>query len=1088
MDKTKEQKLAITSIDSNLAVNAGAGTGKTKVLTERYVHILEHGELEENKEVESIVAITFTKKATQEMKERIREEIKKRFPQGEKWVRFYRDMEKANISTIHSFCGNLIRENPLSLGIDPMFNVLEQEEADLLLEETILEVLLEFIEEDENIYKLVKLFKRDHLDKVAEELKSIYHKIRTVGYSIERVRDMTLSYISNIQIDEEDLQFIKDSFLYLMDKARKNAKIYKLKTHPIWIAFYEGKYERKDLANILEYLYENIGTNSKEAERIESLKEAILRVLFIKEKENLWAYQGIFKLLLEIDSRYREEKDKLGSLDYDDLQLLALQLLEDEGIREKYQKKFRYFMIDEFQDTNELQKKIFYKLCSKKNTLDRNNLFIVGDPKQSIYGFRGADLEVFYDVMEDIKEYSSVEPIKLDINFRTVDTILDFVNSLFHKLMEESYIGLKSYHKSSNQIDVEILEKEDLKPPANVDATEYNAFYESRLIASRIKELVDAGEFKYGDFALLFRATTLDYIYEDSLVEYGIPYYNAGGKGFYHRQEVVDLINGLKAISNRFDTISTIGFLRSPMVGVSDKTLYWLLRYRQGSLLDTMDKDIEYIDEVERKKLDKARALIHKLMIKKDLYGINHLLEELIDSTHYLESLMLYPSGRQLVSNVYKFLSLALDFDRNSSGSLEDFIDYIERIKDSDESQAKIYSEDADVVKLMTIHKSKGLQFPVVIIPQMARAFNYNRPYILLDKDRGIAFKYDKVSPFYDKIKGNRKLLEDEEYKRLLYVAMTRAQKRLIIGNQGKDSGFKKMIKDLLDYDRITLIDSVKKQPSSRQTIKGLGREIKLDSSRHKDFPLIASLEGYNKRAFTRISPSQYIDFKQCRRRFFLSYYSRLPLELESSHQGGEGSILEPTLKGDIMHKFCQYYKMGMEAEELMKRVVHSFGLDYNEGIGKELKIYMENYLKYYDEDYDHIYSEKEFYLKVEDVYLNGIIDRINIKDGKVEILDFKTNRVKNLSQLVKVYEPQLQLYANAFRRITNMEIKRAAILFLETGEMVEIPTDEGSLQKNYRDLVEFIRFINSKDAIEEYEMAKDCQIYCRYKKLCNMN
>src|SRR5690606_24366216 len=218
----------------------------------------------------------------------------------------------------------------------------------------------------------------------------------------ERVRDMTLSYISNIQIDEEDLQFIKDSFLYLMDKARKNANIYKLKTHPIWIAFYEGKYERKDLANILEYLYENIGTNSKEAERIESLKEAILRVLFIKEKENLWAYQGIFKLLLEIDSRYREEKDKLGSLDYDDLQLLALQLLEDEGIREKYQKKFRYFMIDEFQDTNELQKKIFYKLCSKKNTLDRNNLFIVGDPKQSIYGFRGADLEVFYDVMEDI--------------------------------------------------------------------------------------------------------------------------------------------------------------------------------------------------------------------------------------------------------------------------------------------------------------------------------------------------------------------------------------------------------------------------------------------------------------------------------------------------------------------------------------------------------------------------------------------------------------------------------------------------------------------------------------------------------------
>ena len=203
-----------------------------------------------------------------------------------------------------------------------------------------------------------------------------------------------------------------------------------------------------------------------------------------------------------------------------------------------------------------------------------------------------------------------------------------------------------------------------------------------------------------------------------------------------------------------------LGFLRSPMIGISDKTLYWILRHKENSILETLDKDIKYIQEDEKYKIKDAKKILKSLMVKKGLYGIYPLLIELLNNTYYMESLMLYHGGRQLVSNVYKFLELALDFDRNTSGSLEDFIDYIERLKDTDESQAKIQSEDADVVKLMTIHKSKGLQFPVVIIPQMARGFNYQQPYILLNKNKGIGFKYDKKSPFYDKIKEDIKSMK----------------------------------------------------------------------------------------------------------------------------------------------------------------------------------------------------------------------------------------------------------------------------------------------------------------------------------------
>lgn len=1089
MNNTKEQNLAITTIDRNLAVNAGAGTGKTKVLTERYIYILEHGDLEEGKEVESIVAITFTKKATQEMKERIREEIKRRFSLGGRWIRYYRDMEKANISTIHSFCGNILRDNPLDAGVDPMFTVLDQDKADTLLEDTILEELIQSIEEDEKIYKLVKVFNRDNLDKVVFEIKAIYNKIRTVGYSFEEVRDMTLSYISSIQLNPAHIRYIKESFIYLMGKSRKNSKIGKLKVDDIWLSFYEDNYPEEELIPILEYLYNNIGTNSKETDRIESLKNTINNVFLIKEKEYLWLYEGLFKLLIEIDRKYSVKKDELGSLDYDDLQILVLKLLDDESIREKYQNKFRYIMVDEFQDTNELQKKIFYKLCSKKEILDRNNLFIVGDPKQSIYGFRGADLQVFYHVMEDIEKISNQKTINLNKNFRTVDTILEFVNSLFDKLMGTRYVSLKNHHVSKNKIDVEILEKEDLIAPPNISKRDYNTYYESRLIASRIKELVEEGQFNYGDFALLFRASTMDYIYEEALMEYGIPYYNIGGKGFYHGQEIIDLMNGLKATSNRYDTISTIGFLRSPMVGLSDKTLYWLLRHRENSLLETLDKDIEYIEEDEKNKIKDVKKLLKNLMVKKGLYGVYPLLMELTNNTYYMESLMLYHGGRQLVSNVYKFLELALDFDRNTSGSLEDFIDHVERLKDTDESQAKIHSEDADVVKLMTIHKSKGLQFPVVVIPQMSRGFNYQQPYILLDKDKGVGFKYDKKSPLYDKIKEGIKANEDEENKRLLYVAMTRAEKRLLLGNQGKDRGFKNMVKDLIDIDHIEVIDEIKFKPLLQQSIKSLNNELfQIKPFDNNETPLLHVVKGYNQKIFSRISPSQFIEFNQCRRRFFMNYYSRLSLDTVGLTTKGEAFILNPTTKGNIVHKFCQYYKIGIEPEALMKRVVNSFDIEYDVGIKEELSPYIRNYIKYHREDYDEIHSEKEFYLKVEDILLYGIIDRINIKDGKAEILDFKTNRVHNKDQLVEMYQPQLQFYANAFKRITNMDIERAAILFLETGELEEVDISRESLEKNYEDIKGFIQFINENNSIEQYKKADKCEEYCEYNILCNIN
>jgi len=288
----------------------------------------------------------------------------------------------------------MIRENPLKAKVDPMFKVIEQSEGELILEEVIRNILIQGIEKDENTYNLVRMFKKDELDNIAEELKKIYNKIRTAGYSFEEVKSITLSRINSFSVDDKDLDRIRDLFTYLIGKSRRNSKFRKLPSDDVWIKFNEGNYTEDELIQILEYLLENIGDMKDEQDAVDELNSLINKVLYIKEKYNIWAYEAFLDLMIGIDREYRRRKDEIGSLDFDDLQIIALKLLEDNSIREEYQAKYKYIMVDEFQDTNEVQKQIFYKLCSKEKLLDRNNLFVVGDPKQSIYGFRGADLDV----------------------------------------------------------------------------------------------------------------------------------------------------------------------------------------------------------------------------------------------------------------------------------------------------------------------------------------------------------------------------------------------------------------------------------------------------------------------------------------------------------------------------------------------------------------------------------------------------------------------------------------------------------------------------------------------------------------------
>lgn len=1084
------QQKAITTIDKNVAVNAGAGTGKTKVLTERFIEILENGDLEKDKEVEGIVAITFTKKASQEMIDRIRKEIRNNFSRDFKWTRYYRDMEKSNISTIHSFCANVLRENPIEAKIDPLFEVLEDYTSAKLLKESIGQVLSEELEENEEVYKMLRVFRRNTLDILIDDFYGVYNTIRTVGLSFEEVKKNSLEYLNGLKIEESDLKTIKETFLYLMDNLVKNSKIYKLIEDPTWISFLNIDYAEQELPKILAYLYDNMGTSSKEPEKILLLKSTLEKTMLGSERSNLWIYNSVLDLLIEIDLIYSLKKKEIKGLDYDDLQIMTSNLLDNEVIRKKYQERYRYIMVDEYQDTNELQKNIIYKLATVDSKLDKSNLFIVGDPKQSIYGFRGADIDVFYEVVKDIKEVSKGETITLEKNYRTVGTVLNFINNIFGKLMTGNYDSLSGFWKSENQIDVEILENAELEVAQGQGQSEYYRHYEAELIAKRIKQLVSRGEFKYGDFAMLFRATTRNYIYEEALKKFGVPYYNMGGKRYFKQQEVRDLINALKSIANPFDTIATIGFLRSPMIGLKDTSIYWMLREKSSTVYSSMVNimDNPNLENNEKQKIKESIDLFEELYQIRDLYGLLKLIDDLIKKTYFIESLLLTPEGKQSIANIYKFKDIAKDYERANRGTIEDFIDYLEESKDRDESQGRVESENANVVKILTIHKSKGLQFPVVIIPEMSTGSRGNHSNILFNKKTGIGLRLENSRALYDNIKKDLDEKDKTERERVLYVAMTRAEKMLILGNQGKNQGFKGLIKDIVDPDQCTIISDIDMDSEGYSSVSLIEKElIEHKGDTEIKIPLLYEIPEYNRKTIERYSVSQYLTFVDCNRRFYMDYYRKIAREIGPGDRFEEEYSLSAIEKGNLVHKFCEQYRLDMDEAILIEKVCKSFGISYDDDIKKELQPYIDNYLKQYDENYDNVYIEKEFYLKVGDSFITGVIDRINIKDNKAEIIDFKTNKVRNKSRLIEQYTPQLQLYAYAVKKILGIDIDKARILFLSNGDYADIPIDKNQLEENLSDIEKFMEFISEHNHILDYKQSERCSDYCKHKLICSL-
>ncbi|HEY4761856.1 MAG TPA: UvrD-helicase domain-containing protein, partial [Thermoguttaceae bacterium] len=647
---TDEQRRAITARDVSVALSAGAGCGKTYVLTERFISHLEPGDRDspESTRLGQLVAITFTERAAREMRDRIRLACHDRLidspdDQADYWLGLLRELDAARISTIHSFCTSLLRSHAVEAGLDPRFRVLDQAQADTLLVELIDKSLRDQLaEENEAVIDLIVRYRLSglremilHLMKKRQEIdwsywRNIsaegltakwqdYYQRETLPRMIEQivtspmaktVLEIARQNPCDHPLMQERMAFLLEHLPRLAEHDTPNTVIPRLREATI----IQGAGTKKNWPS--DELYEKY---KKAVTKLRDTIDGYEERMSFAPREALPAAELGLRLLALADSvcqSYDAEKQELGVLDFNDLLIHAKRLLvgpKQKALRKRWAANLRLLLVDEFQDTDPLQVELVKALCDNKVT--RGKLFFVGDFKQSIYRFRGADPHVFQQLRQDIPVGGR---LPLSLNFRSQPAILDFVNALFSGEYGQDYEPLRAnraqigpapaveflWAQEQDPIDVDNNSEDTqaVDQDNNRDQTkaEQRRRREADWIARRIRNMIDSGEkivwdkeaaiagnqatraVQPGDMALLFRALTNIEYYEEALRRYGIDYYLVGGHAFYAQQEIFDLLNLLRTLESRCDQLSLLGVLRSPFFNLLDETIFWLAQHPHG--------------------------------------------------------------------------------------------------------------------------------------------------------------------------------------------------------------------------------------------------------------------------------------------------------------------------------------------------------------------------------------------------------------------------------------------------------------------------------------------------------------------------
>ena len=883
---TSEQLDAITKKDSNILVAAAAGSGKTAVLVERIIRKI----IVEKIDIDKILVVTFTNAAAAEMRERILDAIYKKMEENPEDKNIQKQiilLNKASICTIDSFCLDIIKNNFYEIDVSANTRIADNTEVTLLKQEVLDDLFEEkYIANDNSFIDLINTYTKYNKDENLKELiLKIYTYIQASPFPeewLEKSVEMfncnnsnfsdtpwgkiITNYVEDILNDiilklenivkkmklfpeiEKSTNIIEDDInQYLAIKENLNdwdkteLLINKLKNKP-WSSNKKVENDIQDEAQELR------NETKKEFKKIKELissssEEAIDDINYMYDILN-----KLKNLIFEFSKRYYDKKREKNIMDFNDMEHLALNMLikKDENgniiktsIAKKYEEKFEEIAIDEYQDSNLVQE---YILTSVSRG---NNIFMVGDVKQSIYKFRQARPQLFLNKYNEYKlEPKEKENRKIQLfkNFRSRKNILDFTNLVFENIMslelgninydQNEYLNLGStYEEIPNQnlnTEIDIIdlneENDDIwktndqdseveQEDSNQDRIE-DLVLEARFVARKIKELIDnkyqvidkkvgKRDITYKDITVLLRSVTqIANIYEKEMLELGIPVYSDSNGEYLQSIEIETIMALLRIIDNPMQDIPLVTVMRSPIANFTDNELVEIRMLDSNiSFYEVLIKAKDCNEEIRqttKSKVLKLLSLIDELRNDEQYMPLDEWIWNIYEKTGYMNYVSLMTNGNIRVSNLRMLFEKAKQYETASFKGLFNFINFIDKIKFNSEdfSAAKIIGENENVVRIMSIHKSKGLEFPVVVLAMAGKQFNFQElnQKILLDQDLGIGPQYINTNKHIEfktlakkalAIKAKEESISEEM--RVLYVALTRAKEKLIIVGRQKD-------------------------------------------------------------------------------------------------------------------------------------------------------------------------------------------------------------------------------------------------------------------------------------------------------------
>jgi ATP-dependent helicase/nuclease subunit A len=881
---TEEQSQAIHEKGSNILVAAAAGSGKTAVLVERIINKI----IEEEIDIDKLLVVTFTNAAASEMRERILNAIYKKIEEEPTNLRLQKQitlLNKSNICTIHSFCLDVIRNNFYEINISPNFRIGDTAEIELLKEEVLDELFEDlYLKEDEGFLKLLEIYTSYKDDEPLKDIvKSIYNFIQSAPFPEKWLAEKVKLF--DIDIENTDFaetvwgKIILNNYKECIEENILGLKKIKKELDA------ENELEkfsqalRLDIEN-LESLLVNLNSWDKSYELAKTFsfvrwpsskkinsetpafvkeKRDMINAKFKKLKDSIFIYTSaevlsdlknmyevlnlLQAIILKFNENYKKAKLERNIIDFNDIEHLALKILikDEDGkyvpseIAKKYQDKFEEIAIDEYQDSNMVQEYILTSISKG------NNIFMVGDVKQSIYKFRQAMPELFlnkYKTYKLKKEKTKVDDLKIQLfkNFRSRKNILDTTNIIFQEIMskdlgdvdynEDEYLNLgANYEKPqlenidfAGKTEINIINLEDTTKDVQEDEEDNvkterieNSILEARYVAKKINELVNSNYYvldkkegyrkvTYKDIVVLLRSTTeLSPIYEKEISDLGMPVYSETSTEYLNSVEIQIIMSCLKIIDNPMQDIPLVTVMRSMIGGFTDNDLIEIrLADKYENFYESVVKSRIQVNEELRNKIDSFLDLINNWREESEFLALDELIWKIYMDTGYYNYVGLMQNGKLRQANLKMLFERAKQYESASFKGVFNFINFIDKLKlrNNDLGAAKIIGENENVIRIMSIHKSKGLEFPVVFLSSTGKNFNLKdlREKILIHQEIGfgpnyenseLKIEYPTLAKEAIKMISKRESISEEM--RVLYVALTRAKEKLIITGIEKD-------------------------------------------------------------------------------------------------------------------------------------------------------------------------------------------------------------------------------------------------------------------------------------------------------------